>query len=341
MSFLRNIWYVFGWSNEIVEGPLGRTIAGMPIVVFRSATGVLAALYDRCPHRFMSLSRGKQIGDSIECPYHGLRFGASGDCTHNPLTGEPHPAARVAAFKIVERHSVLWLWLGDAEGADEGLIPDFGFLTEDGRATVRGYTRAAAGYQLAIDNLNDLTHVQFVHRDFQASEVYDRLEHRTWQEGDTVYRSITFPNGRPANFFHSVIEPEHLVDVTFMTRWDLPSVIKLTAKVNEPGRPDAYLFGNHSAHLVTPETETSCHYFYAHSRDYQLDDPAADAAVAEWQRVGFGEQDKPILECQQANIGDAELMDLRPLILPTDAGAVRARRILAQRIKQEQVARSE
>lgn len=336
MTFLRNTWYVFGWSSDLDDGPVGRTIADQPVMVFRDEDGGLAALRDRCPHRFMSLSRGKVIEGRIECPYHGLQFDSSGRCMLNPLTNEPLPSAWVATFPVVERYSLLWLWLGDLDVADPDLIPDFGFLTKKGRATVRGYTVARAGYQLAIDNLNDLTHVQFVHREYQASEAYGRLDHRTWQDGDTVYRSITFPNGRPANFFHSVIDPERHVDVTFTTRWDMPSLIKLTASVTEPGRPEAYLFGNHSAHLVSPETETSCHYFYAHSRDYQVDDSAADAAVAEWQRVGFSEQDKPIIERQQANIGTDELMDLLPLILPTDAAAIRARRILALRIKREQ-----
>ena len=338
-AFLRNSWYIFAWSDEIADAPLGRTILDEPVVCFRGANG-LVALADTCPHRFVPLSLGSVQEGVLECAYHGLRFGNGGRCVFNPL-GDPPERAIVRSYPVAERHGAIWIWPGDPQLADPDLIADFAFLTDPGRSTVTGYAYVRADYQLAIDNLSDLTHVQFVHRDFQASEVYPRLQHDTWQEGEAVYRSITFPDGAPAPFFHGVLDPAQHVDVTFITRWTLPSNIKLTARVTEPGRPDDYLMGNHSAHLVTPERNGSCHYFYAHSRDYRIGDPETDANVREWQRIGFGEQDKPVLEAQQKRIGNRALMDLRPVILPTDAGAVRARRILAQRIARENAREAE
>jgi phenylpropionate dioxygenase-like ring-hydroxylating dioxygenase large terminal subunit len=298
--------------------PLGRTIAGDPIVVFRGSDG-LVALEDMCPHRFVPLSRGTVTDGVLECAYHGLRFGAEGRCVFNPL-GAPPEGARVRVYPVIELHAAIWVWLGDPDRADAALIPDFSFLTDPARATVTGYTYARADYQLAIDNLTDLTHVQFVHRDFQASEAYPRLEHRTWQDGDDVYRAITFPDGRPAPFIAGAMDPQKHIDITMETRWSAPSLVKLTASVTEPGRPDQYLFGNFSAHLVTPEQPGTCHYFYAHSRDYGVDDPATDQRVREW---------------QQARVANRDLMKMRPVILPTDAGGVRARRILAKRIMEE------
>lgn len=332
-AFLRNCWYAFGWSEELGARPLGRMVVGQAMVAFRGQSGI-AILADRCPHRFIPLSMGSVQDGMLECAYHGLRFGAEGRCVFNPL-GEVPDRARVQSYPVVERHGVIWVWPDDADLADPDGIADFGFLTDPARTTVTGYAHVSADYQLAVDNLSDLTHVQFVHRDFQASSVYDRLRHETWQEEDAVFRSITFPDGPPAPFFHSVLDPARHVDVTFLTRWTLPSNIKLTASVTEPGEPSAYIMGNHSAHLVTPEREGSCHYFYAHSRDYKVGDPDADAAIRDWQRIGFGEQDKPVLEAQQRAVGNRPLMDLHPVILPTDAGAVRARRILAQRVTRE------
>ncbi|MFN5759924.1 MAG: Rieske 2Fe-2S domain-containing protein, partial [Sphingomonadaceae bacterium] len=40
-----------GWSNEMADGLLARRIFDRNIVMFRTETGV-AALADRCPHRF-------------------------------------------------------------------------------------------------------------------------------------------------------------------------------------------------------------------------------------------------------------------------------------------------
>jgi len=332
-NYLRNSWYAFAWSDEITDGPLGRTIVGEPIVCFRGKDGVVA-LADTCPHRFIPLSLGRVQDGVLECAYHGLRFGQGGQCVFNPL-GEAPERAKVRAFPVEERYGVLWVWPGDPELANQALIADFAFLADPARSTVTGYAHVRADYQLAIDNLSDLTHVQFIHRDYQASEAYPRLQHDTWQDGDIVYRSITFPDGPPAPFFVGVLEPDHHVDVTMETRWTLPSNIKLTARVTEPGQKGAYIIGNDSAHLVTPEADGSCHYFYAHSRDYRVGDPETDVKVREWQRIGFGEQDKPVLEAQQRRIGHHNLMDIKPVILPTDAGGVRARRILAQRITRE------
>ena len=93
-----------------------------------------------------------------------------------------------------------------------------------------------------------------------------------------------------------------------------------------------------SAHIVTAQTESSCHYFYANARDFALNDASVDEKVREWQRIGFSEQDKPMLEAQQASIGDADLMSLSPVLLPTDAGSVRIRRVLKSLIDAEAAA---
>jgi len=337
--FLRNSWYMFAWSNEIDDAPLGRTVAGNSVVCFRGRDGI-AALEDACPHRFLPLSLGTVVDGVLECAYHGLRFGEEGRCVFNPL-GDPPERAAVRVYPVEERHGIIWVWPGDPALADPERIADFSFLTDPGRATVTGYAYVKADYQLAIDNLSDLTHVQFVHRDYQASEAYPRLQHDTWQDGDIVYRSITFPDGPPTPFFLNVMPADRRIDIRMETRWTLPSNIKLTASVTEPGQPDAYIMGNDSAHLVTPERDGSCHYFYAHSRDYGVGDAAMDEKIREWQRIGFGEQDKPVLEAQQKRIGDRDLMKMRPVILPTDAGSVRARRILAQHIAREQARETE
>jgi phenylpropionate dioxygenase-like ring-hydroxylating dioxygenase large terminal subunit len=336
--YLLNCWYVFAWAEEVGDTPLGRTIAGEPIVVFRGMDG-LAALEDTCPHRFVPLSRGAVCDGMLECAYHGLRYGKAGKCVFNPL-GDPPESAVVRAYPVVELHAAIWVWMGCPDKADPELIPDFSFLTDPQRATVTGYTRACADYQLAIDNLMDLTHIQFVHRDWQASEAYPQLEHKTWQNGNEVYRSILIPDGRPAPFLAGVMDPEKHIDFIVETRWSLPSLVKLSMTVTEPGRLDQYLLGNFSAHLVSPERLGICHYFYAHSRDYGVGDPVVDQHVREWQRIGFGEQDKPILEAQQGRVGNRDLLKMRPVILPTDAGAVRARRILAKRILEEEHAGS-
>ena len=45
MAFLRNAWYMAGWASELESGALlARTICDDPIVLYRDATGQVAAL---------------------------------------------------------------------------------------------------------------------------------------------------------------------------------------------------------------------------------------------------------------------------------------------------------
>ncbi len=339
MHFLQNTWYMAGWADEL--GPEGafvhRTIADQPILIYRRTDGSPAALADRCPHRFVPLHMGKQIGDTVQCGYHGLRFGPDGVCSHHPVAGATIPQkARVRSYPVVERHAGLWVWLGAAEAADAALIPDFAFLDDPARARVSGHMLTRANYQLAIDNLSDLTHVQFVHGEFQATEAFPQLKCEVEQQGNTVTVKLTFPGGRPPPFFrNAVADPEAPIDLVFEVRWDAPSCIRLTGRAFAAGDRQRPLFSAQSAHIVTPETAGTCHYFFANSRDYAVGDKAADERVREWQRIGFGEQDKPMLEAQQRYLGAADIMAMQPVLLGTDVGAVRIRRVLKALIEAE------
>ncbi|GAA4132634.1 hypothetical protein GCM10023067_53010 [Aminobacter aganoensis] len=164
MAFIKNTWYAAAWSHEITRDMLARTIANEKIVFYRTESGEVAALEDRCPHRFVPLHLGKLKGDIVECAYHGLCFDASGACTLNPHgDGKIPRAARVKAYKVVEKHSIAWLWLGEAERADESLIADFSVLTDPSFQTVSSYLHVRANYQLISDNLLDLSHGQYIH----------------------------------------------------------------------------------------------------------------------------------------------------------------------------------
>ena len=338
MNVLRNTWYVFGLADELPQsGLLARTVADEPIVAFRREDGGVAALLDRCAHRFVPLSMGHVVGDHVECPYHGLRYDGTGACVFSPVAKTPAPkAARVRSYPLAERYGLLWLWLGEAAEADPALIPDFAFLDDPQRGTVGGTMHTKANYELVIDNLADLTHVQFVHGRFLASEAFGRLTHTMRQDGDSIIKTLVLPRGKPPAYYAaSMPDPDMPIDITYEARWTPPSLVKLTISACPSDEPGRKLFEIMSAHLVTPETSKTSHYTFMNSRDHHVGDPAYDERVREWQRIGFSEEDKPMLEAQQRAIGDADPMTLRPVLLPTDAGAVRARRILAARIAAE------
>ena len=88
-GWLTDSWYLAAPSAEIKAGKqVRKMILGQPIVVGRTEAGEPFALRDICPHRLVPLSAGRQVETdgqaTLECPYHGWRFGTDGVCKHMP-----------------------------------------------------------------------------------------------------------------------------------------------------------------------------------------------------------------------------------------------------------------
>ena len=41
--FLKNQWYAVAWDHELKRTPLGRTVCGEPMVLYRQVSGALSA----------------------------------------------------------------------------------------------------------------------------------------------------------------------------------------------------------------------------------------------------------------------------------------------------------
>ena len=108
MPFLKNTWYAAANASELDEPMVSRKICNEQVVMFRKADGSIGAIHDRCPHRFVPLSMGRRVGDSVECGYHGLRFDAAGACVEAPNDDESQKArACVRSYVAVERYRVI------------------------------------------------------------------------------------------------------------------------------------------------------------------------------------------------------------------------------------------
>lgn len=330
-GFLWNAWYPAAWSHEVSRTLLARTLLGTAIVLYRLQNGEPAALVNRCPHRFAPLDRGSLHGDELQCGYHGLRFASSGRCVHSPHGDGVPPKVSVRSFPLVERYGLIWIWMGQAECVEEANLPAFEHLVSRKFRSIRGSMLTAAHYEIVADNLLDLSHTQFVHGNYLESDLL-RAQRELAVEGTTVHLTHVFPTGKPPPIAQRYLpDADAPVDQTMQIRWDVPSLVQLT-QVITPVSGDRTPRLHIGTHLLTPETPTTTHYFYASSRSFGCDSEALDALIREWHRVGFGEQDKPMVEAVQRNMGTTDLMALRPLSLAGDAAALRARRILRQLI---------
>lgn len=337
MQFLTQVWYAAAWADEVHEALLPRQILGERVVLFRTRDGRAHALADRCPHRFAPLSLGRLVDDHIECGYHGLRFDGTGGCRFNPHgNGMIPPRAKVRSFTLVERDALLWIWMGDAARADAAAIPEFAFHVDPGFQNVKGYTLADANYELLTDNLMDLGHIEFLHAGLLGSDAIRKARTEVVEDGTTVLsKRLTSHEILPPvlqKWYEAGARPvQRWLDM----RWQPAASMKLTVGVWPDGEPRDSAHESQGAHLLTPATPTTTHYFWSQGRNWGGRDPQMDMARLDSLRKAFDTQDKPMIEAVQRNMGTSDLESLHPVMLATDGGPVRARRVLRKLLERE------
>jgi phenylpropionate dioxygenase-like ring-hydroxylating dioxygenase large terminal subunit len=341
-TFPKNMWYVAFWSGDLDGGALHpRRILGEPIVFFRAASGAVIALEDTCPHRFAPLSLGKVVdGDRIECAYHGLQFDGTGACMFNPHTDHKiPPAAHVRTYPVVEKYSLVWIWMGTA-AADPATIPEYECLDDakPEHISTRNYLNIAADYRLIVDNLLDLSHVPFLHAGVLTGTVDDAID--VTQSGDnvTIARwSYDVPVPSLTNMMFR--NDGKNVDSWLLMHWRPVGCMILDTGIREPGTAKEDGTGYFGLHMLTPESATTTHYHYAAVRFNAPprsleDDLAIREKISVGRKYAFEAQDAPVIEAQQARMN--EIGDRRPALLAVDAGAIRVQRVIAKLIAAEQ-----
>ncbi len=92
------------------------------------------------------------------------------------------------------------------------------------------------------------------------------------------------------------------------------------------------------ANLITPADENRTHYFWNMQRNQQVGNLEADQKIKMGVAHTFKNEDGVMVKWCQELMCTHDLFSLNPVLLAGDAGAVRARRILARLIAEEQAA---
>jgi phenylpropionate dioxygenase-like ring-hydroxylating dioxygenase large terminal subunit len=314
MPFLQNTWYAAAWSYEM-QGFLTRTLLDIPVLLFRDSSGGAVAFHDQCPHRFAPLSKGSLVADRIRCIYHGLEFGLDGRCVGNSLNYTAPPAARVRTFPVAEQDNIVWIWFGDKTPTDPAALQRFPFHLDNENSALYGATLAQADYRLFSDNLMDLTHIHLLHPGFGAQKFPAAF--RCYEEGDSIVSHYLADDPEAPSIEENVI------------RWTAPGIHRLDTFSTPAGRERTLVS---SAHLLTPETPTSTHYFWSSGIP---PGSTAQAAQALLEQV-FNKEDKPMLEAIQRRMSGRDFWSMKPLLLQNDLASVKVRKRLMAMIEAEQ-----
>jgi vanillate O-demethylase monooxygenase subunit len=317
-QFVKNAWYVAGWSKEIGRTLLARSILGEDIVLYRKEDGTPVALTDRCPHKLAPLSRGELVGDLLQCGYHGMQYDGTGRCVRIPGQPPIPPSARVQSYPLVEKYNALWIWMGDVALADPARIIDIPYYGEAGWSIVDGqYLHIKTGYLNITDNLVDPAHTSYVHKRTIGNAGGEDVPVKVDQsDGHIVaYRWITDSEPVPimktyGNFPGNIDRWQYYHLFTPSNSWVDFGAISTGGDRSEDGMNKG--FRSFTFNLLTPETNGSTHYFWLHMRNYALAMPAVDADIERLYKLTF-EEDRDILEAiqlQQDKTGVREFVKL-------------------------------
>jgi phenylpropionate dioxygenase-like ring-hydroxylating dioxygenase large terminal subunit len=333
-GFVRNQWYVAAATDEIGDrAPLARTVCGEHIVLFRTGEGIVA-LPDRCSHRAFPLSLGEVVGDEIQCGYHGLRFDGCGRCTWAPNQTHIPSRADLAPYPLALTGPWVWVWIGDPDAADPGLLVDLPWLDHPDWKVLNGLEPLAARYSLLVDNLLDLSHESFLHAGYIGTPEVALTPIDTTVDDEA---GIVRVSRRMA----AVECPPFYADNTGMQtpidRWQDIEYhpvccyvlhVRVAPAGVDPG-PDGA--DPRAAHLkvlygITPSTAGTTLDFWALCRDFARDSAEVDQQMAAMQTTVVL-QDVEALEALEARL--AEESEPAEVSLKIDSGGLAARRLIA------------
>jgi len=275
----------------------------------------------------------------LQCHYHGLRFDRAGACVRVPGQDMIPQTARVKSYPVVERYKWLWIWMGDPALADPAKITDYHWFDDPNWGAKTDYLYAQCNWQLVNDNLLDLTHLAFVHETTIGNMAL--VEHAAVKVERT-------PNGvRVTRWIIDQPAPPAFVKIGGFTgnvdRWQIidytpPSFIRLDvgATPTGTGAPEGRRVGGISMrnlNAMTPETETTTHYFWGQAHDFEPRNPDMTERVFHQIKTAFL-QDVEVFTAQQRNINldpDAPTIDIN-----ADSGGIQARRIVDRLYQEEQ-----
>jgi phenylpropionate dioxygenase-like ring-hydroxylating dioxygenase large terminal subunit len=186
---LEDYWYIACRSGELRRTPLSLLIMGRHLVLFRTEAGEVAALDDRCAHRNAPLSQGKVCRDTLQCPYHGWRYGKDGRVMEIPALAQQNVtdfSARIKSYPCIEQQGFVWICLTSTP-ANPVPVP-FPGLNQAGWTSFQMRTRFAAPVEACLENFLDCPHATHVHRGWFRSQTQRHVSAtvRTLDDGAQV-----------------------------------------------------------------------------------------------------------------------------------------------------------
>ncbi|MGH3138015.1 MAG: Rieske 2Fe-2S domain-containing protein [Gaiellaceae bacterium] len=315
---LRACWHPVAFSESLETEPLGVTLLGEALALWRDSHGTPHATSDLCIHRGTALSLGSVQGDEIVCPYHAWRYATDGRCTAIPQLKDPTrvPAkARIATYRCDERFGLVWVALEEPRFD----LPDASDLEDDEWRTVcSGPHEWACDASRQIENFTDFGHFPWVHPGLLGDPERPVVpEHTVTTKGHVLRYGVVRPEAANSEDFPIFSNPDQEQPLR-RSQYELHLPYTLYLRLGWGGREGMiYLFASQ------PVAEDRCKGFLVIGRNYNYEQP--DQVLIDFEDVIFG-QDRRVVESQRPDRVPFDLAD--ELHLKFDAVAVAYRRAM-------------
>jgi vanillate O-demethylase monooxygenase subunit len=231
--------------------------------------------------------------------------------------------------------------MGPAHEADQGKITRFPMLNQPDHFTyTEGQTiEMPLSYELLTDNLMDLSHVAFTHAVSLGSDCLVPGIIGTRHEGEAIWSDRMGYNGSAPLCFSAsgACSADDRIDYWIDIRWNAPANFYLYCGVTKPGKSREEGSELSSVQILTPCSSTQSYYFVKHFRDYAREDDDMTKVIAKSVFDAFVNEDEPMIARVAQNMDGRDFWEMRPLILPSDAAAIRVRRVRDKMLREEEM----
>lgn len=286
-------WWPVALAADVTRQPAPATLLGQELVLWRSESGAVA-MADQCPHRGARLSLGQVHNDTLQCPYHGWRFGSGGECVSIPaVPGFTPPASHSACrYDTQEAHGLVWVRLtrpatpGTSAGATGNALGLPGLDHLPARRLIYGPFDVATSAPRAVENFLDTSHFAFVHEGWLGDAAHPEVPH---------YDVTHTADGRPVIEDYRAWQPRAAASAAggdwVHYRYEVLSpYAALLSKHGQAGGPQ-----DHYTIWACPSGPEHCRLWFA---QYTTDTESTDDALRDFQIAIFA-QDQPVLESQR------------------------------------------
>jgi len=223
-------WFIASHASKICEAPLPLLIAGHRLAFYR-IQGKVVAVEDRCPHRNVPISRGKNNGETIQCGYHGWEFDSKGHCVRIPgIVGEiPKPRPHLKNFPVLEQDNFVWVYVGG--DVAEGQPYTWRHLGEDGYVNFFYDYRFKGDLVSTAENILDVPHTAFLHKGLFRTGASNRIEVEV-RGGPGLVEAEYIGEPRPAGIMGRLLAPGG-GEVVHVDRFVAPCVAEVEYKLGQ------------------------------------------------------------------------------------------------------------